>query len=463
MPTPAYTNLNSNKPAGTDSPTTYATDNLNNIRALRDMVITGRAAGFVQTRTQGTGPDVARPQYITWLNSTLQIGFRMKSTWGGTGNCQQTSVEWEWTNDNAASWTTLGTAQANTFDANDNITATTNSGGLVALVMEMWTKLLRYVGAIKVDAATNNVGLGTTPGEKLHVIGAITTGGQAAANKTSAGTFDFYATDNATRLLSWGSAGVGGRISFWTGNGGSGTTQHMVITSTGSLGIGTTAPGTKLHAFGRIRSSDTSSSGVSTASGVFELGDTGNGIWRGDANSITTAGNFTHLGGYDGILFTCSNHAIGSQTERLRITSDGRLYGTALHNNAGSVTGTATQYIASGTMANGNATAVTNVSGTPTYQTFTWMRVGNVVTCAGTVTAGATTANTACTIRFPLPIASGFTAIEDCAGTGIWTTGDNGEPVRVTADVTNDQASVRWVPTNTTITVIPIHFTYLIK
>ena len=169
MPTPAYTNLNSNKPAGTDSPTTYATDNLNNVRALRDMVITGRAAGFIQSRTTGTGPDAARPQYITWLNSSLQIGFRMKSTWGGTGNCQQTSVEWEWSNDNGSSWTTLGTAQANTFDSSDNITATTNSGGFVSLVMEMWTKLLRLVGAIKIDAATSNVGIGAAPTKKLDV------------------------------------------------------------------------------------------------------------------------------------------------------------------------------------------------------------------------------------------------------------------------------------------------------
>lgn len=86
---------------------------------------------------------------------------------------------------------------------------------------------------------SGNLGIGTTaPGEKLHVIGAVTVGGQALANKTSAGTFDFYATDNATRILSWGSTGVGGSISFWTGLGGSGTTEKMRIDSSGNVGIG---------------------------------------------------------------------------------------------------------------------------------------------------------------------------------------------------------------------------------
>ncbi|MBL0142668.1 MAG: hypothetical protein IPP91_11345 [Betaproteobacteria bacterium] len=157
MTTPAYTDLDSNAPDGATSPTTYSGADLSNVRSLRDKVITGRCKGFVQTRTTGTGPDAIRPQYITWLHATLNVGFRMKSTWGGTGNYQQTSVEWEWTNDAGSSWTSMGTAQANTFDANDNITGTTNSGGVVTLVMELWTKCLRVVAGL----ATHIAGTGT--------------------------------------------------------------------------------------------------------------------------------------------------------------------------------------------------------------------------------------------------------------------------------------------------------------
>jgi hypothetical protein len=88
-----------------------------------------------------------------------------------------------------------------------------------------------------------------------------------------------------------------------------------------------------LHTFGRVRSSNTSTSGTGAASGVFELGDSSNGIWRGDANSVTTAGNFTNIGGFDGIVFSSSNSSIGSQTERMRITSGGNvLVGTTTAN-----------------------------------------------------------------------------------------------------------------------------------
>lgn len=162
-----------------------------------------------------------------------------------------------------------------------------------------------------------------------------------------------------------------------------------------------------------------------------------------------------------------TNHPLSlftNNTEWLRLTTDGRFYGKALHNNAGSVTGTTNQYIASGTQANGNATAVTNINGTPTYSTMTWLRVGNVVTVAGAVTAEGRVANTESVIRFALPIASSFTVNEDCSGTGYWTDGaTTGLPVRVRADATNDQAEVRWVPSSTTSVTMPIHFTYLIK
>lgn len=198
MTTPAYTQLASNKPAGSDSPTTFANDTLANVRALRDHAITGRVAGFVQTRTTGTGPDASRPQFITWLNSSLQVGFRMKSTWGGTGNWQQTSVEWEWTNDNGSSWTTMGTAQANTFDNLNNITASTNSGGFFTLVMEIWTKALKAVSDLAAHIAATAAdqapvhGLGTISTQAANnvaITGGTINGASVGATTPAAGTF----------------------------------------------------------------------------------------------------------------------------------------------------------------------------------------------------------------------------------------------------------------------------------
>jgi len=104
-----------------------------------------------------------------------------------------------------------------------------------------------------------------------------------------------------------------------------GGNNRLNITSSGNVGIGTTSPSTTLHVLGRIRSSNTSTIGTGVASGIYELGDSSNGIWRGDANSTTTAGNFTNIGGYDGIIFTSSNASMGSQNERMRITSSGNV------------------------------------------------------------------------------------------------------------------------------------------
>lgn len=169
MTTPAYTDPNWNKPAGSDTPTVFSGDTLTAVRALRDMAIAGRVAGFVQSRTQGTGPDVARPQYIAWYSASLGIGFRKKITWT---SYKPTTVEWEWTNDSAASWTTMGAAQVNTFDASDNITASTNSGGFVTLLHEVWAKALKAVA----DLAAHIAGTGTG----VHGLGSMST--QSAAS-----------------------------------------------------------------------------------------------------------------------------------------------------------------------------------------------------------------------------------------------------------------------------------------
>lgn len=99
--------------------------------------------------------------------------------------------------------------------------------------------------------ATGNVGIGiTSPNEKLDVRGGITFTGQSALNKTAFGGID-YATSTVpaqTRILSWGpDAANDGIISFWTGLGGAATAEKMRIHSNGNVGIGTSAPASKLH------------------------------------------------------------------------------------------------------------------------------------------------------------------------------------------------------------------------
>ena len=135
----------------------------------------------------------------------------------------------------------------------------------------------------------------------------------------------------------------------------------------------------------------------------------------------------------------------GVMTERLRITSDGRLYGTALHNNAGAVTGTTNQYIASGTYTP-TFTSVTNCSSTVGngVSDFHWIRVGNVVHVSGqcyTTTGGAG----AVAFAISLPIASNLTSTGELTGTCTYDVA-SGTPLPgyIIGDATNDRASVNF-------------------
>lgn len=90
-------------------------------------------------------------------------------------------------------------------------------------------------------------------------------------------------------------------------------------------------------------------------------------------------------------------------TSRLVLKDDGRLYGTALHNNAGDLTGTTNQYIASGTYTP-TLSNLTNISAS-TAIVCVWKRTGNMVTVAGTVNID-TTSTGFSELTMTLPIAS---------------------------------------------------------
>lgn len=122
-----------------------------------------------------------------------------------------------------------------------------------------------------------------------------------------------------------------------------------------------------------------------------------------NSTSLSWSGGTVYVGAGTG--WTQVNVRPGG-TDRLVVLNDGRVYGTALHNNANAVTGTASQYIASGTYTPTFAN-VSNVSSFTGISAANWIRVGNVVHVAGAVTADFTTSGLTTNWTATLPIASG--------------------------------------------------------
>lgn len=148
---------------------------------------------------------------------------------------------------------------------------------------------------------------------------------------------------------------------------------------------------------------DTSGHFVPGATATYTLGDASH-VWN-----IAYATQLQAPGGA-GLLLNASN-ATGVVTvrtngaDRFGFASDGRIFGTALHNNAGTLTGTTTQYIASGTYG-ATFTPVTNVASITNATNLKWTRVGNVMSACGQVTVTPTAAATNTQFTITLPIAS---------------------------------------------------------
>lgn len=147
-----------------------------------------------------------------------------------------------------------------------------------------------------------------------------------------------------------------------------------------------------------------------------------------------------------------------SVSDRLTLAADGRLYGNALHNNAGGVTGTTNQYIASGTYTP-TLTGVTNVGASTAYAC-QWIRVGNVVTVSGLFNIDFTAA-AATELGISLPIASNFAATSNCAGTAVPNSATE-DSCFIQADTTNDRAQVVVTSVGTADTAYSFTFTYVV-
>ena len=144
-----------------------------------------------------------------------------------------------------------------------------------------------------------------------------------------------------------------------------------------------------------------------------------------------------------------------NSAKRLQLSSTGTFYGTALHNNAGPVTGTTNQYIASGTYTP-TISSIANLDAVTSFAA-QWVRVGNVVNVSGKVQIDPTAPATLTRLGFSLPIASNLANQEDCAGTA-FATGIAGQGAGIRAEVTNDQAEMAYISGD--VTVQPMMYIY---
>lgn len=237
------------------------------------------------------------------------------------------------------------------------------------------------------------------------------------------------------------------------------------------LGIGTGTPDRPIHA-------EIDSSATATVTYVARLTSTSSGtpatgIGVGLEFEVETAAGNNEVGATVEVISTdvtstsedfdlvFKTMAAGSAAdEKLRVTSDGRIYGTALHNNAGAITGTTNQYVASGTYTP-DLTNVSNLDGSTAY-TCQWMRVGNVVTVSGKVDIDPTTA-AALNLGISLPIASDLSSVdgEQCAGAGN-TSAASAVAGAIYGDSTNDRANLSYVAVTTGEHSVFFTFTYLV-
>lgn len=130
---------------------------------------------------------------------------------------------------------------------------------------------------------------------------------------------------------------------------------------------------------------------------------------------------------------------------RLTVTSDGRFFGTSVHNNAGAMTGTVNQYFGSGTYTP-TLTNVTNVAAS-TARKCQWNRVGNVVTVSGSCDIDPTAAG-ATQLGISLPIASNLALATDLGGDASADSAIAIEAAAVRGDLTNDRAEISYTTVN---------------
>lgn len=157
------------------------------------------------------------------------------------------------------------------------------------------------------------------------------------------------------------------------------------------------------------------------------------------------------------IVFLTTPDGSTTPVANLTISNDGRIFGAALHNNAGAVTGATNQYLASGTYTP-ELFNTTNVAVSANYQC-QWLRVGNVVTVSGKVDIDPTLAGNT-VLGISLPIASNLGSDEDLAGAAS-APGAAAQGAALLGDAANNRATMQYVAIAAALGNLSYYFTFI--
>lgn len=301
------------------------------------------------------------------------------------------------------------------------------------------------LGTPSAGVLTNASGLPLTTGVTGTL--AVTNGGTGRATSTT-----------AYGLLAAGTTATGAHQTLAAGA----TTEILVGGGASALPVWTPATGSGAPVRATSPTLVTPVLGAATATSITStdyLVTGGGGLY---GMSIKNVGGYDSTiliyanAGYGGAAVSLGSNNAGTFTNRLTVLPDGRVFGTALHNNAGAVTGATNQYIASGTYTP-TLTGVANVDSTTARQC-QWMRVGNVVTVSGSASID-TTAATTTALGVSLPIASNLANTFNLAGN---CGGVNNPSGVIYGDVTNDRAELSYLAAGASAEEVSFLFQYLV-
>lgn len=185
MATPSYTHFDSANPQGSQTGPNAIISMLNNLVALRNQEFTGKVKDHVFERANGSGT-ADDPQYFYWKNATTSVWFRATNTWSSG---KLTSQTWDWSNDAGSTWASVFAADSNTFDANYNITASTQGNSIAVFLWEAIAKVRKVIA----DLATHIAGTGAS----VHGLGTMSTQAASAVAVTG-GTINGTAVGGST-------------------------------------------------------------------------------------------------------------------------------------------------------------------------------------------------------------------------------------------------------------------------
>jgi len=431
-----------------------------------------------RVHTIGTSP---APWHASYFSGVLQVGVNAFATGAGVGesyvsnNLYYELRGWVYQSAMAGSlfsqvlgrfeWYTAPTGVAKavatttlrmTLDANGNLgIGVTPSGGLLHVhSTSLDSQVYVSSGAPRIALGDNAVYASATNRVRIAM--------PTAANNFLAGTAAGDLLVFTEHVTGSGYASPEGNIIFATASGNSSAiTERMRISGAGNVGIGGTPSGI-FHVYAAqptMYFSDTTAGAANnTTSFIFHQKDTNATLREAAAIKAISIAPGASAVGSDLAFFTANNAA---DAEQLRLTSDGRLYGKSLHNNAGAITGTTNQYIASGTEATYTAApvAVGNCSAL-TVNKALYTRLGNIVDVAVSVNLTVTTGAVQTTFNVTVPVASAFALGENAMGVVMDI--NNLVAGQVVAPGAANTAQGTWIPTTNGVHTVRLHFRYVV-